>query len=202
MSRRLKRNFFARKPEVVAKELLGKILVRKVGKRVLSGRIVEVEAYLNGDEAAHSFTGISKRNQSLYKGGGHLYVHTQRHHTLMDIVTDKEGIPGSVLIRALEPIEGLDLMRQKRGRENPHELMNGPGKICEALDISLALDGIDTTTPKAEVYIEEAPPISKRQVGVSHRIGITKAATKLLRFYLLGNPYVSRFRGINPVGAV
>lgn len=202
MSRRLKRNFFARKPEVVAKELLGKILVRKVGKRVLSGRIVEVEAYLNGDEAAHSFTGISKRNQSLYKGGGHLYIHTQRHHTLMDIVTDKEGVPGSVLIRALEPIEGLDLMRQKRGRENPHELMSGPGKICEALDISLAFDGIDTTTPKAEVYIEEAPPISKRQVGVSHRIGITKAATKPLRFYLLGNPYVSRFRGINPVGAV
>ncbi len=201
-SRILKRDFFIRKPEVVARDLLGKILVRKIGSSTISGRIVEVEAYLDNDEAAHGFKGKNARNQSLFKSGGHLYVHTQRHHTLLDIVAGEEGICGGVLIRAVEPIEGIELMQTNRKRQNLHELASGPGKIGEAYGITRDLDGMDITSQKGIMLVEDAQTIPQSQIGISPRIGITKAATAPLRFFVLNSPYVSRFRPIKPVGSV
>lgn len=200
MSRRLKRDFFARKPEIVARDLLGKILVSKLDGYRLTGMIVEVEAYLSNDEASHAFKGPNSRNQSLYKKGGHLYVHTARHHTMMDIVTDSRDVPGSVLIRAVEPLEGLEIMRQKRGRQKIEDLMSGPGKVGEALGITKALDGIDITKKDAVLYVEEGTTIPMKRVGVSGRIGISKAKTAPLRFYVSDNPHVSQPWGTKRVG--
>jgi DNA-3-methyladenine glycosylase len=179
----LPRAYFDRSPLEVAPDLLGKLLVRKSKGKVLVGRIVETEAYLSsGDSAAHSFKGKSARNASLYKEAGHAYVHSMRQYHLLDVVTEGPDKPSSVLIRGIEPIEGI---------ESP---TNGPGKIGIAFDITRALDGVDMTDPTSELFIADTKKKTVYSAAVSLRIGISTAKDMPLRFYIAGSPHVSKMR--------
>jgi DNA-3-methyladenine glycosylase len=189
----LPRSFYLESPEIVAKKLLGKYLVRKIGYEMLVGKIVETEAYLSeGDKAAHGFRGKDARNASLYLSGGHAYVHQMRHHYLLDIVTQEEGVPSSVLIRAIEPIEGIETMKKFRKTDVERNIGNGPGKVGQAFGIDKTFEGIDITDSSSSLFIATGDTISLEDIASSPRIGISKATEKLLRFWIKGNPNVSR----------
>jgi DNA-3-methyladenine glycosylase len=171
------------------------LLVRDLNGEILSGIIVETEAYLaEGDEAAHGFNGQTKRNASLYKKGGHAYVHTMRQYVLLDVVTGNKGTSGSVLIRALEPVTGIEKMMHLRHEDRLSKLTNGPGKVGAALHITRTLDGIDMTKRKSGLYIAERKNGPVHPIAVSPRIGISKAMEMPLRFYHAENPHVSKKR--------
>ncbi|MDB5225231.1 MAG: 3-methyladenine glycosylase [Candidatus Adlerbacteria bacterium] len=169
----LSRSFFDRNPAEVAQGLLGKLLVRRIAGKLVVGKIIETEAYLSsGDSAAHGFKGETIRNRSLYKEAGHAYVHAMRQYFLLDVVTEGPGTPSSVLIRAVEPVRGIEIKT------------DGPGKIGIAFGISRALDGVDMTDAASSLFIAEnsdAPPYG---VVVSPRIGISTAKDLALRFCL------------------
>lgn len=184
----LPRSFYARDPVTVARALLGKYLVRRLGTEVLAGRIVEVEAYLHeGDAASHRQRGLTERTRSLFGDPGHAYVHSQRHHTLMDIVTQN----GSVLLRALEPVAGIETMMTTRGTNVLKNIASGPGKLCQALQIARAMDGADLLLPRlfvAQIELDAATA----DIEISPRVGLGRAQELLLRFSIKGNPYVSK----------
>lgn len=183
----LTRTFFTRDVLTVAPCILGKYLVRQLQNgTILSGMIVEVEAYLGDDPASHAYKGMNSRNASLYKTGGHAYVHTQRHHTLVDVVVGKDNQPSSLLIRALIPEEGITIMQQHRQCMHVSNLTNGPGKLCKALNISKTLDGIDLTKSDHGLWVEDRGiKVPERRIKRTPRVGIGKAKDLLLRFVLL-----------------
>ncbi len=195
---KLPRNFYTRSVLTVAKELIGKILVKNEQTKILSGRIVEVEAYDgNIDEAAHTFIGKTKRNEVMFKEGGYLYVYfTYGAHFCCNVVTGKKDHGTAVLIRAVEPIEGIETMIRRRfGRrlKNKNEIFNltsGPGKVCKAFGINREHSGLDLTEDK--IYLMDAPKLSKSKIGISKRIGISKSVDLPWRFFEKGNPYLSR----------
>jgi DNA-3-methyladenine glycosylase len=182
----LGREFYNRSPEQVAKGLLGKYVVRKIKDELLVGKITETEAYLSsGDEAAHSFKGETKRTKSLYKNAGHAYVHSMRQWNLLDVVTEGIGIPSSVLIRAVEPCEGIETMQKNRTTRENKNLTNGPGKFCQAFQIDKKCDGIDIASKDSVLFItdsEEKIPFD--HIGISGRIGISKSKDMPLRFWI------------------
>ncbi len=193
---RLTRRFYRRDPVTLAKALLGKILVRRLEDgRELAGKIVEVEAYLGTkDRAAHSFGGRrTARNASMWGDGGHAYVYfTYGMHWCVNVVADREGIPTACLLRALEPLEGIEEMRKRRGRERDTDLCSGPAKLTQALGIDRKLDGVDLVE-SGELCIIRGPR-SHQGVRRSPRVGVAYAkewAGKPLRFFLQGNPHVS-----------
>ncbi|MGB5849562.1 MAG: DNA-3-methyladenine glycosylase [Ignavibacteriaceae bacterium] len=195
---KLNKNFYKRDLLTVAKELLGKILVKKDGNKILAGRVVEVEAY-NGetDAAAHSFTGKTKGNEVMFKEGGLLYVYfTYGVHHCCNIVTGIEGKGTAVLIRAVEPAEGAETMIQNRFKRellNDKEIFNltsGPGKVCSAFGIIKSHSGIDLTGDK--IYLVKSKLKKHEQIGVSKRIGITRSVDLQWRFFIKSNPYLSR----------
>lgn len=194
---RLDRDFFARDTLVVARELLGQRLVHRVDGDRLSGRIVETEAYVGeADEASHASCGPTARNAAMYGPPGHAYVYLIYgiHHCL-NTVTVREGFPAAVLIRALEPLEGLDRMRALRGGRPDRELTDGPGKLCQALEIDLDLNGVDLCVSDAALFLEAAEPVDDEAVRTGPRIGVRGDGTALTapwRFYVAQNPYVSR----------
>lgn len=192
----LPRSYFDRGPTEVAQYLLGKLLVRRLDNQLLVGKIVETEAYLpSGDSAAHNFKGKTKRNESLYKDAGHAYVHSMRQYCLLDVVTEGPDVPGSVLIRALEPIEGIDEMQKARREDSIERLTNGPGKVCAAFGITRSLDGTDMTDSANDLFISESnETISEDQVVTTSRIGISTAMDMPLRFHLYENNHVSKRR--------
>jgi DNA-3-methyladenine glycosylase len=196
MSAILQTKFYEHNSEIVAKALLGKVFVRKIKGEVLKGRIVETEAYLSsGDEASHNFKGKNKRNLSLYKEGGHAYVHAMRHYFLLDVVTEELNVPGSVLIRAVEPLEGVEYMKKVRGVDTIENLANGPSKFCMAFKINREFDGVDLKDPNSLLYIlDTEETIPEDQIEISGRIGISRAKDAPLRFWVKGNSYVSRIR--------
>jgi DNA-3-methyladenine glycosylase len=176
-------SFYDREPRVVAEDLLGKLLIRELPEGTVVARIVETEAYLfRGDPASHSAIGKTKRNASMFKGPGHAYVYRMRQYTLLNVVTEKEGVGSAVLIRGIEPLQGL---------VHVHGDTNGPGKLSRALSITHAFDGIPLTE-KGDLYI--ALPLKKEILSIvtTTRIGISKGKEMLLRFYLRDNPHVSR----------
>ncbi len=181
----LPRSFFDRPPEMVAPELLGKILVRILEGDVLAGYISETEAYLPfEDQAAHGFK-PRKHTESLFKEGGHAYVHAMRHHVLLDVVTQKEDKPGSVLIRGIVPTQGTPYMMRLRRKTVQEGLTNGPGKVCQALAITRAHDGTDLTSVSSELFIAYSDQkVDPLQIKTTTRIGITKAQELPLRFCL------------------
>ncbi len=195
---KLKREFYIRNLIPVARNLLGKILVKKSGSKIISGKIVEVEAYHGDyDQASHAFKGKTKRNEAMFEEGGHLYVYfTYGAHFCANVVIGKKGKGLAVLIRALEPIEGMGLMiRNRYGRKSANDneklnLTNGPGKLCQAFGINKNHDGIDLT--ESEIFILDQPKISGRNIGVTKRIGITRSVDLQWRFFIKDNPYVSR----------
>ena len=194
MFKRLPRSFYLRPTLIVAKYLLGKYFVRTLGKQTLVGKIVEVEAYLGEkDPASHTYRGKTKRNEVMFKKGGHLYVYfTYGMHFCANVVTEKEGIGHAVLLRAIEPVEGLELMRRNRGYstdESDKNLTNGPAKMCEAYGIGREENGTDLLGDK--IFITTGESITKSGIAASQRIGIRKATDKKWRFYIKGNDFVS-----------
>lgn len=192
--KKLPRSFYLRPTLIVAKDLLGKYLVRRLGRQTLIGKIVEVEAYLGTkDPASHTFRGKTKRNEVMFKEGGHLYVYfTYGMHFCANVVTEQEGIGHAVLLRAIEPIKGIDLMRKNRGfttSQLDKNLANGPAKLCEAFGIAHNENGIDLLDD--EIFITAGESISRNRIVASQRIGIRKAAEKKWRFYIKGNNFVS-----------
>lgn len=193
--RLLARNFYDRQTIEVSKDLLGKLLVRRYTNNLLFARIVEVEAYLGEhDPAAHASFGKTDRTQVLYGQPGHAYIFQIRGHNCLNAVAEGENSPGCVLIRAAEPVEGIEQMRQLRIKKNPKdiELTNGPGKLCQALNITMEHYGADLTSENSGLQICEPLETMDLEIETSKRIGITKAADWDLRFTLKGNKFISR----------
>jgi DNA-3-methyladenine glycosylase len=185
----------------LARALIGKLLVRELPEGVASGRIVETEAYVIGDAAGHAYRGMTPRNRALFLERGHAYVYLAYGVSFMlNVSSEAPGIGAGVLIRALEPVEGVAIMRQNRGVERLRDLTRGPGRLAQAMRIDRSLDGLD--------LCEEGPlwlgrddrklgEVEKKQIGESVRIGITREAQRVLRFYLRGSPFVSGPRALN-----
>lgn len=196
--KKLKKTFYRRELLKVANDLLGKILVKIDGKNILAGKIVEVEAYHGDfDEASHAFIGITGRNKVMFESGGCLYVYfTYGVHHCCNVVTGKKGEGTAVLIRAVEPVYGLERMIKNRfGRKlkNDKELFNltsGPGKVCQAFGINRTHSGIDLTGDK--IFILDAKRINRREIGISKRIGISRSVDLPWRFFIKNNLYLSR----------
>ncbi len=192
---RLRRDFYRRSTLTVARELLGQRLVRILDGQRLSGLIVEVEAYIGEDDAAcHAAYGRTPRNEAMYDSPGHAYVYFiyGMHHCL-NVVTEETGFPAAVLIRALEPLEGLEIMRRHRPGKPDRELTNGPAKLCQALTIEMGFNGVDLCAGEV-LFIEEGRMVAQEEVGTSPRIGIKAdelAMSVPWRFYLQGNDFVS-----------
>ncbi len=196
--KKLKRDFFTRDLLTVAKELLGKILVKESGGALFSGRIVEVEAYDGEiDKAAHTYIGKTKKNEVMFKKGGYFYVYfIYGAHYCCNVVTGKEGHGTAVLIRAVEPLDGIETMIKNRfGREllNDKEIFNltsGPGKVCRAFSITKDEYGEDLTG--GDIYILDQPKLKEESIIAAKRIGIKKSVDLPWRFYIKDNPFVSR----------
>jgi DNA-3-methyladenine glycosylase len=193
----LTREFFARDTLSVARDLLGRWLVRRLGGERVSGRIVEVEAYIGEeDEASHARPGRTRRNEPMYGPPGHAYVYLiYGMYHCFNVVTEHEGFPAAILIRALEPLEGLGTMRERRGDRPDEQLVSGPGRLCEALGIDRQFDGADLCAPDARLFLETGEPVSDDRVAMGPRINVRGNETALnapWRFYVEGNRYVSR----------
>jgi len=194
---RLGRDFFARDTLVVARELLGRRLVHVLNEQRLSGRIVEVEAYIGEeDRASHARCGPTRRNAPMYGLPGHAYVYLiYGMHHCFNVVTGREGLPAAVLVRALEPLEGIEEMRERRGGRSDLPLTSGPARLCQALGIDRQFDGADLCAPDAWLFLEEDTSIPDEDVAVSPRVGVRGdevAVTIPWRFYVRDNPYISR----------
>ena len=187
----LKRRFYERQPVDVARELLGKVLVHGP----TAGIIVETEAYLGeGDLAAHSARGVTDRTRVIFGPPGRAYVYfIYGMYECLNLVCEPEGRAGCVLIRALEPVAGVELMHQRRpAARKPEDLASGPGKLTLAMAITRAQNGCDVT--RGALVVRE--PIERRAIDhiETPRIGITQSAALPLRFLIRGNPFVSRAR--------
>ncbi len=187
--------FYQRPTLIVARELLGKIFIRRLGDCLLSGRIVEVEAYhQQGDASSHSSRGRGARNEVMFRPGGHLYVYfTYGMHFCMNVVTEAEGVGAAVLLRAVEPLEGIEIMRLHRGEgKKDRDLASGPAKLCQAFGVGreengLLLDG-------SIVGIADAPALPPRRILATSRVGISRSRELPWRFLAAGSPWVSAGR--------
>jgi DNA-3-methyladenine glycosylase len=194
----LPRAFFARSPRRVARELLGKLLIRDLGELRLAGRIVEVEAYLGeSDPAAHAAAGNTARTSILFGPPGYAYVYfIYGNHYCLNVSCEPEGKAGSVLFRALEPLQGIEEMARARnvklgGSRDLPRLTSGPGRLAQAFGITRARDnGADLTSPGSGLWIAE-DDFRPKNIRITPRIGITLAAEQPLRYILAGNAFVS-----------
>ena len=176
--------------DAAARRLLGCEFVRNIDGREVRVRIVETEAYDQADEASHTFRGRTKRNDAMFKRAGHMYVYfTYGMHYCCNVVCGPEGFGSGVLIRAVEPLSGLDIIEQRRGMTGVN-ITNGPGKISQALDINLSMSGHDLSQPPMKLV--KKPELGDEEVTIGTRIGISKAVHELRRFYVTDNPFVSR----------
>jgi DNA-3-methyladenine glycosylase len=193
MARILPRSFYDRETETVAREMLGTILECRTDDGFASGIIVETEAYVGEhDPACHAAAGRTRRTEPLYGAPGLSYVYfIYGVHWCFNAVTRAKGMPGAVLVRAVEPVQGIDLMRARRGaRINDMNLTNGPGKLCVALGIDGSMNALPLQ--RGRLVIREGAPVVDDNVVTATRIGITKAADWPLRYYIKDNAYVSR----------
>ncbi|HUS77381.1 MAG TPA: DNA-3-methyladenine glycosylase [Patescibacteria group bacterium] len=188
----LPREFYIDDPAEVARRLLGKVVVRKLGSTLLSGRIVETEAYYGyKDPASRAFKGRKVYNSSMFEEQGRLFIYMVHSYWLLNIVAHPEGKVGAVLLRALEPLEGIPAMKVNRGVEEVRDLMRGPGRLTRALNVINDLNGLDITDVKCPlVIIDNGSDVEK--IGESHRIGVTSDLPLKLRFYVEGSRFVSR----------
>lgn len=190
---KLRRRFFAQPTLQVARKLLGKYLVLKQNGTLLSGKIVETEAYVGKDDpASHAFGRITPRNQIMYGPPGYAYIYfIYGNYFCLNFVTGKEGFPAAVLIRAIEPIDGIEKMSKNRGSVTRENLTNGPGKLCQALGIDKGFNGWDITSNS--LFVEDRND-KVDQIENSKRIGINQGTDKKWRFYIAKNSYVSKIR--------
>jgi DNA-3-methyladenine glycosylase len=183
----------------LARYLIGKIVARATPAGVLSGRIVETEAYPVGDAAGHAWRGETARNRSLFLSRGHAYVYLIYGVSYMlNVSSEAEGAGAGVLIRALEPLEGVETMRANRRAQTLRDLTRGPGRLAAALDIDRRLDGVDLCR-QGPLWLAHAHrgAFDPVDIGTSPRIGLSREADRLLRFYERGNRFVSGPKGLN-----
>ena len=181
---------------LLARSLIGKVLVRETPEGALSGRIVETEAYPVGDAAGHAYRGETPRNRTLFLSPGHAYVYLAYGVSqMLNVSSEASGVGAGVLIRALEPLDGIPLMQRNRPVQSLRDLTRGPGRLAAALDIDRRLDGVDLCQ-MGPLWLahdhHEAP-----EIGTSERIGLTREADRPLRFYVRGNRFVSGPKALN-----
>lgn len=186
---KLARSFYARPTLEAAQALLGQILVHHSPQGATSGVIVETEAYLAQDPASHSVRGATPRNKSMFLPPGFSYIYRSYGiHWCFNISTFQEGIGEAVLVRAIQPIDGLDLMAERRGLDDPRLLCAGPGRLCQAFAFSGDLDGIDLLGDT--LWLQPGP--APRELVTTTRIGISRGAELPYRFYIKDSPWISK----------
>jgi len=201
LAQKLPRAFYSRPTLRVARDLLGKYLVRRIGRSIFVGKIVEVEAYCGSiDPASHAFKGKTPRNAVMFSRAGHLYVYfTYGMYFCANVVTERTGKAGAVLLRAVEPLQGVSRMitnRNKRNGVKPRKaitgrfLTNGPAKLCQAFGIGREENGADLLG--IEIYVTRGTPVRHSEVERSKRIGIRMGRDKKWRFFLKNNRWVSK----------
>ncbi|MCS7124928.1 MAG: DNA-3-methyladenine glycosylase [Candidatus Bathyarchaeota archaeon] len=191
----LPRSFYERDPATVARELLGKVLVRRLASQVLSGKIVETEAYYGEDDpASKAYKGRKTFNEPMFREAGRTFIYMVHGNWLLNIVAHPKGKVGAVLIRALEPLQGIEVMKKNRKIENLKALTSGPGKLTKALAITKELNGVDITEGNSDLVIVDVAEAGKEgfDVCISHRIGVKMDLPQGLRFYIKGNRFVSK----------
>jgi DNA-3-methyladenine glycosylase len=214
----LPRSFYLRPTLTVARDLLGKYTVRRYRDKLLIGKIVEVEAYIGPDDpASHAYVGMTERNKVMFGEGGHAYVYfTYGMHFCFNVVTEREGSPAAVLVRAVEPIEGIEEMRKNRRftarpdfrrdeasfisrseteraeERDKRKLTNGPAKFCQAFGIRREMNGTDLT--RDELFLTKGKDIPRSKIGSSRRVGIRNGKEKKWRFFVKGNKFVSTLK--------
>ena len=187
----LSRKFYERDPEAVAKELLGKKLVRRLGDEVLDGIIVETEAYYGlEDPASRAYHGQKVYNKLMWSEPGKVFIYNVHNNWMFNIIAHEPDKIGAILVRAIEPKRGMEAMRKNRKVKNIFELTNGPGKLTKALKIDKGLNGIFVTSKKNEVFVADNE--MKIEIESSHRIGVKKDLERKLRFFMKGNRFVSK----------
>jgi DNA-3-methyladenine glycosylase len=193
--RRLVREELPAGTVALARFLIGKALVHDLSGGRLAGRIVETEAYLTGDAASHSFRGETRRNRSMFLNRGHAYVYIAYGvWPALNVSGEAAGVGEAVLIRALEPVEGVEAMRSARGGVRDIDIARGPGRLASAMGVTLAHDGADLCGP-GPLWLGDLGGAAPA-IATATRIGITKDAERPLRFFARGNPHVSGPRGL------
>jgi DNA-3-methyladenine glycosylase len=181
---------------LLARFLVGKMLVRTLAEGVAGGRIVETEAYGVGDPAGHAYRGMTPRNRALFLERGHAYVYLAYGASFMlNVSSEISGVGAGVLIRAIEPTYGIGIMERNRGADRVRDLTRGPGRLSAALEINRQLDGIDLCRT-GPLWLGSDGQASD-EIGQSERIGITRAVDRLLRFYVRGSRFVSGPQALN-----
>lgn len=190
---RLNKNFYTKTADIIAKKLLGKIIYRKTNHGIIIARIVETEAYLDkNDLASHSYIGKTERNKAMFQEGSYTYVYKiYGMYNCFNIVTGKKDCGEAVLIRALEPLSELELIYKYRKTQKEKDLTNGPGKLCQALNITIE-DNMKDLMFSDDIIVSENINKDIFEIVTTTRIGITKSADLPLRFYIKGNKYVSK----------
>jgi DNA-3-methyladenine glycosylase len=188
---RLSRTFFARNPVSLARDLLGRVLFYRTSEGLLAGRIVETEAYTGStDPASHAYRGLTVRNAVMFGKAGFTYVYfSYGMHYCLNVTADSPGVAGAVLLRALEPLSGMETMRDRGDRGPEVRLLSGPGKIGRAFGLTLGDNGRDLT--RGPLGIAAGTPVDDKEVLISPRIGISRAAQLPYRFSVKGNRSVS-----------
>ncbi len=190
----MNKKFYERSTIEVAKDLLGKYLIRKIGRVKLIGKIVETEAYLINDPASRAYKGKKNYNKEMWGKPGTIFIYNVHNNWMFNIVTNKENIPEAVLIRAVQPIKGIDVMMEYRKVKDIKNLTNGPGKLTKSFLIDKRFNGKLIYKCK-ELKIKDGEKVKEEEIVRSKRIGITKdfpEGKNLLRFYIKNNPFVSR----------
>jgi DNA-3-methyladenine glycosylase len=188
--RRLSRASLPSDTAELARYLVGKTIVRKIGRSRISGRIVETEAYPPGDRSGHAFHGRTARNQSLFLDRGLAYVYfVYGTSYMLNVTAEEQGIGAGVLLRAIEPLEGIDLMKRHRKTDKLIDLARGPGRLAAALQIDRRLDGVDLCA-KGPLWLGTAVR-ETGHISSAVRIGITREVGRMLRFFEAGSPFVS-----------
>jgi len=179
--RKLDREYYRRDTIEAAKALLGKVLVHRAPEGIISGRIMETEAYVQGDPASHSTRGITERTKVMFEEPGHVYIYLiYGFHYCINLVAHPDGIAGGVMLRALKPIDGIEQMMRNRGRESVYDLCSGPGKLTQAMGIDASFYGEDLLGDRLYV-IDDG--VNAGEIVAKPRIGIKVATEKLWRFY-------------------
>lgn len=189
----LSKEFYQRDPALVARGLLGKILIRRLNSEILSGKIVETEAYYGeNDPASRAYRGRKMFNELMFMDVGKTFIYIVHGNWLLNIVAHLKGGVGAVLIRAIEPLQGIETMRRNRNVKNIVDLTSGPGKLTKALAITKELNEIDITKRNNQLAVVKGKRESF-EVCSSHRIGVKVDLPQELRFFVEGNKFVSRF---------
>lgn len=183
-------DFYSRDTEIVARELLGKLLVRRLGGELLGGVIVETEAYFGSeDTASRAFNGEKRYNSVMFQEPGHLFIYNVHQYWMLNFIAHDNGV-GGILVRAIEPTMGVETMQEKRPVKRLTYLTSGPGKLTLALDVDNSMNGLPVTDESCQIYVLENK--LDFEMGTSHRIGVTKDLPEHFRFYVKDNMFVSK----------